>query len=292
MVTFNGFAAARIVLPYLTLKIGWGDSMLCSDPFLSYLKSYGYSVIRLPRVDVAPLQLLVQQGRNLDRLGDITTVFVPGPRVGVPPLRPDVPAASISGQRTGDLSIGVGLSILGSVLGAMGASTLGLDVTYKRAKMAAFEFGDVTEDTVEVAKLDQFLSDADVNPLSRHVSSLLEADDIFVTTATIKSQKFTVEAKASSGEGLEISVPEIQDVVGANAKVTADASTRSKITYAGSVPLVFGFQAIRLFYEDGRYTAFEPLTAGTSGMKGLERVPDDGTTRLVSSAAFVRLGTG
>jgi hypothetical protein len=80
-------------------------------------------------------------------------------------------------------------------------------------------------------------------------------------------------------------------VVGANAKVTADVSARSKITYEGSVPLVFGFQAVRLFYEDGRYTAFEPLTAGTSGLKGLERVPDDGTTRLVSSAAFVRLGT-
>ena len=59
----------------------------------------------------------------------------------------------------------------------MGASTLGLDVTYRRAKVAAFEFGDVTEDTVEVAKLDQFLSDADVNPLSQHVGSLLEADD-------------------------------------------------------------------------------------------------------------------
>lgn len=265
--------------------------MLCSDPFLSYLKSYGYSVIRLPRMDVAPLQLLVLHGRDLDRLGDVTTVFVPGPRVGLPPLRLDVPAANISGQRTGDLSIGVGLSILGSVLGAMGASALGLDVAYQRAKTAAFEFGDVAEDTVEVAKLDQFLSDADVNPLSRHVGSLLDADDIYVTTATIKSQKFTVEAKVSSGEGLEISVPEIQNVVGAKAKVTADSSARSKITYEGSVPLVFGFQAIRLFYEDDHYTAFEPLTAGASGMKALERVPEDGTTRLVSSGAFVRLRT-
>ena len=151
----------------------------------------------------------------------------------------------------------------------MGASTLGLDVTYRRAKMAAFEFGDVAEDTVEVAKLDQFLSDADVDPLSRHVGSLLEADDVFITTATIKSQKFTVEAKASSGEGLEISVPEIQNVVGASAKVTANASARSKIIYEGSVPLVFGFQAIRLFYEDGRYTAFEPLTRGNQWHEGV-----------------------
>jgi hypothetical protein len=243
-------------------------------------------------MDIAPLQLLVQRGRSLDRLGNVTTVFIPGPSAGVPPLRLNMPAANISGQRTGDLSIGVGLSILGSVLGAMGASTLGLDLAYKQAKTAAFEFGEVSEDTVEVAKLDQFLSDADVNPMSQHVSSLLEADDIFVTTATIKSQKFTVEAKSSAGEGLEISVPEIQNVVGANATVTAGTSASSKITYEGSVPLVFGFQAIRLFYEDGRYTAFEPLTAGMSGMKGLERVPDDGTNRLVSSGAFVRLRTG
>ena len=52
--------------------------MLCSDPFLSYLKSYGYSVIRLPRLDIAPLQLLVQQGRNLDRLGDVSYRFHSG----------------------------------------------------------------------------------------------------------------------------------------------------------------------------------------------------------------------
>lgn len=29
--------------------------MFCSDPFLTYLKAFGYSVIRLPKADVRPL---------------------------------------------------------------------------------------------------------------------------------------------------------------------------------------------------------------------------------------------
>src|SRR5689334_4121378 len=86
-----------------------------SDPFLTYLKSFGYSVIRLPRTDISPLQVLVKEGTRLTRLGDLVSILQPGERVALPVVKMDIPAASISGERTRDLSIGVGLSILGNL---------------------------------------------------------------------------------------------------------------------------------------------------------------------------------
>jgi hypothetical protein len=261
--------------------------MNCNDPFITYLKTFGYNTIRLPKADFRPLQLLARQGKDLDRLGDLATVLQTGNNIPLPPISTDVRAANISGQRTSDLSIGLGLSILGSVLGAMGGSKLGLDVAYKQARSVAFEFQDVLEDRIEVAKLDQFLADADVNPFSRHVAQLLEADDLYVTTAAIKSTKFTVAAKQSNGAALEVSVPVIQEIVGGNVKVSGQSEVTSQITYEGAIPLVFGFQAVQLFYDQGQYSRFKPLPTGGIAARDLAQVPNDGSQYLATEATFV-----
>jgi hypothetical protein len=263
--------------------------MLCKDTFLTYLKSFGYLVVRLPRADIKPLQVLAGNGSDLSNIGDLASLLIAGTNIPLPLIKENQLTASISGQRTSDLSLGVGLSILGSVIGAMGGSKLGLDVKYEQAKTAAFEFQDVYEDKVEVIKLDQYLAEADVNPFSRYVAELLEADELCVTTSTIKSNKFTVEAKKSDDSALDVSIPEIQDIVGGNVKVSGSSQTTSKVTYESQVPLVFAFQAVRLFYDQGRYTAFEPLEPGEAAMKALGKVTADGAQRLMKASAFVRL---
>lgn len=255
-----------------------------SDPLLTYLKSFGYSVIRLPRTDIQPLQVLVKEETRLTRLGDLATILRPGTKIGLPRLKENVAAANISGERTHDLSIGVGLSILGSVIGAMGGSKLGLDVAYKNAKTAVFEFTDVLEDRVDLADVDQYLTEADISAFSTHAAKLLEADSVYVMTSTIKSKKFIVQAKQSSGVALDVQIPEIQKVVGGSVKVSAERETSSKITYEGAQPLVFGFQAARLFYENGRYTAFKPMEPGAGAFEARQAAD-----YLVTESPFVRL---
>jgi hypothetical protein len=260
-----------------------------SDPLLATLKSFGYCIVRLPKVDIRPLQILVKQGHNLERLGELTTLLVAGSHIAVPQVSENIVASNIIGEQSGKLKIGVGLSLLGNIIGAMGGSKLGLDTQYQQAKSAAFEFNDVLEDRVEVAKLDQYLADADVNPFSKHVAMLLEADEIFITTAVIKSRIFTLEARKADETKLALSVPDLQQVVGANVEVGTQNSIASKITYKGAIPLVFGFQGVRVYYDDGRYTAFKPLKAGGAAMRKLGTAPTDGAERFVSESPFVRL---
>jgi len=79
-----------------------------------------------------------------------------------------------------------------------------------------------------------------------------------------------------------VSVPEIKGVVGGNVKVGAKSERASKLTYEGSLPLVFGFQAVRLFYEKGRYQRFEVLGGGAA----LERAPEPA---VLGEGPFVRM---
>ena len=263
---------------------------MCKDPFLEYLKQFGYSVLRLPRRDFQPLQILVPEGKDLTTVGQLATVMVPGAGAALPPVTKNSPAASISGQRSSELSLGIGLHVLGSVLGAMGGGSLGLDAKYGQARSIAFEFSGVLLDSVEIAALDQFLGASDVDPRSVHVSTLLEADDVYVVTATIKSKELTVDAKSKSGAGVDLSIPEIQQIVGGKVQVAASDAASSRITYRSSEPLVFGFQAVRLFYDQGRYTAFEPLPSGELAARELRAATlPDGVHAFQSAGPFARL---
>ncbi len=236
--------------------------MFCKDQSVSFLKSFGYNVIRLPKADVQPLQILTLTNGTLTNLGQLATLLTTGSAAPMPVIRFDQPTSTISGRKTSDLSVGVGLSILGSIIGAMGGSKLGLETKYSDARTITFEYADVKNDSVEIAKLDQFLADADVNPLSQFVSQLLESDDIYVITNTIKSQKISVEAKRKDQTSVTVDIPEIKQLVGGNVAVSGDSDLATSVTFTGGVPLVFGFQAIRLIYENGRYTAFKNLPAG------------------------------
>jgi len=261
--------------------------MTCNDPYVKALRAAGYNVIRLPRADVRPLQLLAKAGDTLDRIGDLTAVLLAGPNIALPTVKENTRVASVSGQRTGDLSAGIGLSILGSIIGAMGGSTIGLDVTYRQAESVTFVLEDVFEDRVDIALLDQYLANGDVSPFAAYVGKLLDADRLYVTTATLKSTKVSVETRRSQGSDLDVSLPEIRNVVGGNVKVGGKGDSTSKVTYEGSIPLVFGFQAAQLFYDKGRYERFKVLRDGAS----LESAPPgEPESPLLNEGPFVRFG--
>jgi len=141
-----------------------GESMWCSDPFVNYLKDFGYSLVRLPRRDIYPLEIYSERGSSLDYVGKLTTVFHTGSTIPLPQISKDVPTANISGRRTSSLDSGIALTLLGSILSAMGGSQIGLNAHYQHARSIMFEFHEVLQDTIEPARLEQYLADARINP--------------------------------------------------------------------------------------------------------------------------------
>jgi Caspase domain len=245
--------------------------MWCGDPLLHALKQYGYNVVRLPRADIRPLQVVTRRGSDLDRLGDLATIFQEGPPL--PPITQGV-AASISGgvARTGQISASAGIPILGNVVAAMGGSPVGLQATYAPARSMDFAFLDVQEESIEVARLDQFLARAKVHPDSRQAAKLLDADAVYVITSTLKSAKINVAAKTSDDQALGLDAGGLARLVGGNGKVNVSSTdgSSSTIQYAGPEPLTFGFQAVRLMFEKGQFDGFRVLPPGTAAIRAVE----------------------
>jgi hypothetical protein len=215
----------------------------------------------------------------------------------VPPISKDVHAADIKGSIKTTLSLGLGLTLLGNFLKAFGAGGVGLDLAYQRARTVTFEFTDLLSDTINPIQLDQFLSTAREDLNSRHLTDLLEADAVYCVTSTLKSNSFTVDAKSDSGAKVALDAPSIQQMVGAEVKVTADRNSTSKIGYQGKEQLVFGFQAVQLFFAQGKYTAFEQAQAGDvvlrtmrkKGKKSGRVTAGKSRSYLIPEGAFVAL---
>ncbi len=233
----------------------------CKDPSLTMLRSKGYSVVQLPKSDLLPTQLLARNGKKLQRIGDLTSVFVTG-EAPPPPISAENPSASISGARSADIDIGIGLNILGGLIASLGGSTLALNVGYAKASSVQFEFVDCRENNAQPALLDQFFSTARVNPNARAIGEMLEADDVYVITSTIKTNKLKVSAKDQAKASLGVDVPVLQQAIGGSLKVSAGDAGNSLLTFEGQVPLVFGFQAIRLIFDSGRYRTMKLVDAG------------------------------
>jgi hypothetical protein len=271
-----------------------------SDPALTYLKQYGFSVVRLPRADIPPGLLLERDGRDLTDLGGLETVFVAG-NTTTPKITLDEPAAQLSGQIRTTLSLGLGLSLLEQFLRAFGGSSAGLEAQYQQAKSLSFEFDEVFTDSIEPAALEQFLSQADVDPRSVNARRLLDEDRVYVVTRTLKANRFLVEGQKDSKAGVQVNLPAIRDIVGGSVTVATEGQSKSKLSFAGGQRLVFGLQAVRLMYEGGSFVAYKSLPPGSAAKrapkKGTKTAKAAKTTKigneaeyLVAEGAFVNIG--
>jgi hypothetical protein len=241
----------------------------CKDPALTILKDQGYNVVQFPKADLRPTQLLSRKGNKLQRIGELTTTFIPG-ATALPSISDDQPGPNISGTKSANIDINVGLSILSGLISALGASTLGLSGSYTQARKIQFEFDTCIENHTEISALDAFLAGASVNPLARAVTDMLNDDDIFVVTSTIRSAKINTIATDSNNAAISLDVPVVQNTVGANVKVTASGAASATVAYQGSVPLAFGYQAVQLIFADGAYRTMRLSDAGSTALEAVQ----------------------
>src|SRR5436190_17074162 len=82
---------------------------LCKDPSLTFLNASGYNVVRLPRVGIGPMDILGKDA-TIERLGRVDQLWTstqPLPTVNGP-----LDAANITGQKSSDMKLSIGLKIL------------------------------------------------------------------------------------------------------------------------------------------------------------------------------------
>jgi hypothetical protein len=236
-----------------------------------------------------------RDGKDLTRLGELTQLIGPGAQSMPAVRRDDRPGIDIEGRETSKVNVNIGLSFLGSFIGALGGNNLGLQTGFSRAKTLTFHYTGVMEDCVDVLALEMFIKAGGINPHipSGTLEKLLD-DEIYVVTSVLKTKRIVVSAQGESGQSMQLDVPVIQGAVGGNLKVGQEGSTASTVNFEGAFPLAFGLQAVQLIFDDsGEFLTTQQLPAGEAAARAVVAPAGAPGTRspvfLEARGAFVRL---
>jgi hypothetical protein len=223
------------------------------DPSVTFLNKFGYNVVKLPRVGIEPLDVIGRDDAT-QWLGSLTSVWKSP--VGVPaPGAPRV-AAVVNGQKTDQLDLSFGLTILANALAAFGASVPSLDVAYHRARKVQFAYTNVTSTVVPALEAGNYLSSGTLNtdnPVVKHYFMNPDSQ-AFLILDVLKSDSISVTATDENGVAVGVDVPNIQGVVGAKVAVKPSGTSNSTITYSGQTPVTFGFIVDEIQFDAGKWS--------------------------------------
>ncbi|MGB8425384.1 MAG: hypothetical protein WCD88_06350 [Desulfobacterales bacterium] len=223
---------------------------LCKDEATTYLKGLGYNVIRVPQQGIEPLQLIGRQKKMVSVLGPLN-LLVTNPPGELPPITRNQAAADINGRTSSRLSLGLGATILGNIIGAMGGN-LGVNVDYTDAKGIRFVFQDVLADSLVPLEVGNYLRACEVDAGNLILKEyVLGNGELFLVTKTIKSDTITVTYDRDKEAAVKVDVPALQEIVGGNVSVRSKGGTVNTVTYKGRQKLPFGFQCLEVGVYNG-----------------------------------------
>ncbi|BCS34926.1 hypothetical protein TBR22_A41520 [Luteitalea sp. TBR-22] len=263
------------------------------DQSITFLRNVGYSVFRVPRPGAQPLDVLHRTGKDLTRLGGVADLVEPG-AVAVPEIRrDDTPGVNIEGTESSKVNVAIGVTILGSFIGALGGGNLGVTTGFSRARTVTFTYAAVVEDRVDVLALERFVKAGRISPLipSGTVDKLID-DEVYVITSVLKTRKIIVRGHAEGGNSVALDVPVIQQAVGANIKVGIEGASQVDVTFEGPIAIPFAFQAVQLVFDSsGEFLTTEALKAGEAAARAMATpAVSPGQQRyLTAPGAFVRM---
>jgi hypothetical protein len=262
------------------------------DQSITFLRGYGFSLFRFPRASAQPLELMHRDGKDLTRLGMVPDLVMSG-EIGPPEVRRDAsPGIDIEGKETSKVNVAIGLSILGSFIGALGGGKLGLDAAFKSARTVTFQYTGVMEDAVDVLSLEKFVKAGRISPhIPAGTLEKLLDDEVYVVTSVLKTRKIVVAAQGERGVEVKVDVPVIKEAIGGNVNVDTASGMESKIAFEGAVPVAFAFQAVQLVFDDsGEFLTTEQLPAGDAAARALPPArASRGPVFLETRGAFARV---
>lgn len=225
---------------------------LCRDKSLTLLNDMGYNVVRQPRAGIEPLDVLGRDGRSMEWLGRLDSLW--RSPIPVPRTRPPQPAADIEGKKTSNLELSAGLALLKGMLSAFNVGA-GLDAAYRDAAALEFAFSNVRSIGVAPLEIGAYLAQGSTDPGNPVIERYFMDDDTdgFVITEVLKSDRLNVTARNDKGRELTIDADQIKGAVGAKIGVSAGGTGEATISYQGDVALTFGFKLFAIALAEGRW---------------------------------------
>lgn len=256
---------------------------LCKDPRLTYLNESGYNVIRLPRTGLDPLGVIGREQDKKTWLGELPQIWHSDAPVPVPAAPSTV--AALTGTRTSDIKLSLGLDILANALSGMfGATAPGVDVAYRNARSVQFVFRDVRARRVDPFVIGNYLARGDLlpNPFVKRFFTGQKNIEALVVSEVLEARSIGVAAKKDTTTEVAVDVPQLQALLGAKVSVSPSIGSTSEVTFEGPEYLVFGYKAFGIAMINGEWQIYSVgETGGLAFAVGADPQPVVDTGELV-----------
>jgi hypothetical protein len=223
----------------------------CEDPWLKEVRSWGYVPVLLPKTGLAPLRVLKRRGKELNDIGSLLDLFVPGD-VAAPKPGPEQKSANRGRVQSGKLKMGLGVHFLHGALEVLGVSGA-VRAEHRGAKSLRFTAEDIGISKVDLVPLDRFLAAADIVADAPTAAQLLTSEEAFICTEVVVAHALTVEMESSRDDSAGVPPLPVHPGVSVGGEVTAGAAGTSHLRYRGDRAVVFGLKAAQIRFSDGQY---------------------------------------
>lgn len=212
----------------------------------NWLKDYGFNAVQLPRRDLGPSDVLFRaDGQFNQKVGQLSMLFAGDDQ---PAATPGEPVADIGRAIERKVDVSLGLKILGVLFGAGQSSTLGANTDIKHAKNLTITYKDVTQDSLAVLELQAWLERVSIRA-ARQAAEWLNNSKLAAVTAVLRTPKLSIVAERENGAAIGLNVPQIEGIVSGNATVSSESDSSSTVTFTGTEPIAFGFQAYVMRFQ-------------------------------------------
>ena len=223
----------------------------------NYLADAGYDALALPKEKFAPLSLFMKRNGNIDEVGALKELILPGeeplPEIG------EGDVADLSGKLEKRTKASLAVSVLKLFAKLGGGDPAKVEAKFTNAREAEFSIHDPEELLISQIELAKYLQAGTPDESTGDFMVLLADDKIYAVWSVLRSSKVEVELEDSNGQSIGIEIPTLKELLGVGVEVSHSGESSSKVIVDGGQKMTFGFKAVQLFYENMQPGAFEPM---------------------------------
>ena len=230
----------------------------CWDRTAKAMADRGYNLVRYPRADIEPLNVLADVRGTLEWLGPITEIWsstsaMPSSRISKAPTFEYVVSNEYKGA--------FGLKILEGLLQNVGGAG---SARISRQTRLTFTYTEPERCFVPPLEVGSFLRDGDIDLDNPFLAAFIKSDDsfesdFFVITEVLRSKHLTVVATNESAAELAADVKAMERLGTASASVSTRGKNSNGIVFEGSRPITFAFKAFEIAFKQGEWSVLSTL---------------------------------
>jgi hypothetical protein len=225
---------------------------LCKDRATKELAEKGYSLVRYPRPNIAPLDMIAGSRSPLEWLGPLTECWKGATN---PPnaIQGDVPDFIF--KQSSDFKGSIGVRILQGLIQNIGGKA---DANVSISSTLSFTYDAPKLYAVSPASLGNYLKEGDLDTAHPMIRRFLKIDNaidsrFFVVTEVLQARKLLVEVTSTSAGNAAADVETLKNLASGNLSIQGQSGNSVQVAFDGGVYLTFAFRAFEFAFITGRW---------------------------------------